>query len=152
MLRNCRLLFCCHVCLSNLKHVLSHKSPLNVCKTVFSHLKWSPCFVSLHIQTCMRGQSTDFCVRILVVQTHICRNKWTEDNWRKAEIFTIQVCLAYWVKYVSVTIPHFLWVYWRDNPRGMLGEHEKSSAHDLQAFRVFSLTQDPSGFIMPVNP
>ena len=22
--------------------------------------------------------------------------------------------------------PHFLWVYRRDNPRGMLGEHEKS--------------------------
>ena len=21
--------------------------------------------------------------------------------------------------------PHFLWVYRRDNPRGMLGEHEK---------------------------
>ena len=25
-----------------------------------------------------------------------------------------------------VTRPHFLWVYRRDNPRGMLGEHEKS--------------------------
>ena len=22
--------------------------------------------------------------------------------------------------------PHFLWIYLRDNPRGMLGEHEKS--------------------------
>ena len=22
--------------------------------------------------------------------------------------------------------PHLLWVYWRDNPRGMLGEHSKS--------------------------
>ena len=22
--------------------------------------------------------------------------------------------------------PHFLWVYRRNNPRGMLGEHEKS--------------------------
>ena len=22
--------------------------------------------------------------------------------------------------------PQFLWVYWLDNPRGMLGEHEKS--------------------------
>ena len=25
-----------------------------------------------------------------------------------------------------------------DNPTGMLGEHEKSSAHDLQSFLVFS--------------
>ena len=39
--------------------------------------------------------------------------------------------------------PHFLWVYLRDNPRGMLGEHEKKlvnhepKASDLQAFRVF---------------
>ena len=38
--------------------------------------------------------------------------------------------------------PHFLWVYRRDNPRGMLGEHEKKlvnhepKASDLQAFRV----------------
>ena len=22
--------------------------------------------------------------------------------------------------------PHFLWVYWYDNPLGMLGEHEKT--------------------------
>ena len=34
--------------------------------------------------------------------------------------------------------PHFLWVYQRDNRRGMLGEAEKSLAHDLQAFRLFS--------------
>ena len=35
--------------------------------------------------------------------------------------------------------PHFLWVYRRDNPRGMLGEHEKihsPSAPDLQAFQT----------------
>ena len=146
MLRNhllCTIAFLlpCLICLSNLKHVPSHKLPLTVRKTVFSHLKWSPSFVSLHIQTCMRGQSTDFCVCILVLQTHICRSKWTEDNWRKAEIFTIQMCLAYWVKYVSVKLsnrPHFLWVYRHDNPCGMFGEHEKSSARDLQAFWVFS--------------
>ena len=52
--------------------------------------------------------------------------------------------------------PHFLWVYRRDNPRGMLGEHEKKlvnhspSARDLQAFRVFS--QHPKWVITPVNP
>ena len=39
--------------------------------------------------------------------------------------------------------PHFLWVYRRDNPSGMLGEHEKKlvnhepKASDLQAFRVW---------------
>ena len=54
--------------------------------------------------------------------------------------------------------PHSLWVYRRDNPRGMLGEHDftsfssvlptsqvgyhagkpiEGSARDLQAFRVF---------------
>ena len=30
--------------------------------------------------------------------------------------------------------PHFLWVYRRDNPRGMLEEHEKS----LQAYKQSS--------------
>ena len=44
--------------------------------------------------------------------------------------------------------PHFLWVYRSDNPRGMLGEHEKSLY--LQAFRVFS--QHPARVITPVNP
>ena len=46
--------------------------------------------------------------------------------------------------------PHFLWVYWRDNPLGMLGEHEKS-LYDLQAFLVFS-AQHPKWAITPVNP
>ena len=52
--------------------------------------------------------------------------------------------------------PHFLWVYRRDNPRGMLGEHEKKlvnhepKASDLQAFLVFS--QHPAWVITPVNP
>ena len=32
---------------------------------------------------------------------------------------------APWVEYVS-NRPHLLWVYRRDNPRGMLREHEKS--------------------------
>ena len=51
---------------------------------------------------------------------------------------------------------HFLSVYRRNNPRGMLGEHEKSfsvnhepKASDLQAFRV--LSQHPKWVIMPVN-
>ena len=40
--------------------------------------------------------------------------------------------------------------YRRDNPFGMLGEHLKRSAGDLQAFRVFS--QHPKWVITPVNP
>ena len=32
---------------------------------------------------------------------------------------------SFHVAYLS-NKPHFLWVYRRDNPRGMLGEHEKS--------------------------
>ena len=31
----------------------------------------------------------------------------------------------YWQHYLS-NKPHFLGVYWHDNPLGMLGEHEKS--------------------------
>ena len=48
--------------------------------------------------------------------------------------------------------PHFLWVYWRDSPLGMLGEHEKNLliTRDLQAFLVFS--QHPKWAITPVNP
>ena len=43
--------------------------------------------------------------------------------------------------------PHFLWVYRRDNPRGMLGKagrtreklvNHSPSARDVQAFLVFS--------------
>ena len=34
-------------------------------------------------------------------------------------------CLLNDIEYLS-NRPHFLWVYRRDNPRGMLGEHEKS--------------------------
>ena len=37
------LLFCRHVCLSNLKQVPSRKLPLNARKTVFSHLKCIAC-------------------------------------------------------------------------------------------------------------
>ena len=37
--------------------------------------------------------------------------------------------------------PHFLWVYWRDDPLGMLGDYLKACksfvwARDLQAFLV----------------
>ena len=52
--------------------------------------------------------------------------------------------------------PHFLWVYRRDNSRGMFGEHDKKlvnhepKASDLQASRMFS--QHPKWFITPVNP
>ena len=47
--------------------------------------------------------------------------------------------VSYNITYLS-NRPHFLWVYRRDNPRGMLGEHEKKlvnhepKASDLQAF------------------
>ena len=44
---------------------------------------------------------------------------------------------------------HFLTVYRRDNPRGMLGEQEPKASH-LQAFRV--LSQHPEWVITPVNP
>ena len=60
------------------------------------------------------------------------------------------------IQYYLSNRPHFLWVYRRDNPRGMLGEHENKlvnhepKASDLQAFRVFS--QHPKWVITPVNP
>ena len=50
------------------------------------------------------------------------------------------------MKMANNTLPrlHFLWVYRRDNQRGVLGEHELVNhvpkASDLQAFRVFSQT------------
>ena len=44
-------------------------------------------------------------------------------------------CTQVFIVYLS-NRPHFLWVYRSDNPRWMLGEHKKSSARDLQAFRV----------------
>ena len=52
------LLFCRHVCLSNLKHAPSRELLLTACKTVFSHLKReltvfyfiTPCFITpLHV-------------------------------------------------------------------------------------------------------
>ena len=47
-------------------------------------------------------------------------------------------------------INHTFYGFRRDNPFGMLGEHLKRSAGDLQAFRVFS--QHPKWVITPVNP
>ena len=55
-------------------------------------------------------------------------------------------------------IPHFLRVYLCDNPRGILGENEKSlqitspnsKTSDLQTFRVFP--QRPKWIITQVNP
>ena len=50
-----------------------------------------------------------------------------------------------WLLYLS-NRPLFLWVYWRNKPRGMLGEHSKSlrisrlAAWDLQDFLVSSQT------------
>ena len=47
--------------------------------------------------------------------------------------------------------PHFLWVYRRDNPRGMLGEHEKSG---VDGFLLISpsqkLKKKPVGSIVHV--
>ena len=45
--------------------------------------------------------------------------------------------------------PHFLLVYRRDNPHGMMGEHEPKVS-DLPGFRVFS--QHPNWAITPINP
>ena len=42
-------------------------------------------------------------------------------------------CTQVFIVYLS-NRPHFLWVYRRDNLHGMLEEHKKSSARDLQAF------------------
>ena len=55
--------------------------------------------------------------------------------YNKSHVMLYMVCLS--------NRPHFLWVYRRDNPRGMLGEHEKKlvnhepKASDLQAFNNF---------------
>ena len=52
--------------------------------------------------------------------------------------------------------PHFLWVYRRDKPLGMLGENKKKlvnhepKAIDLQA--IFAFSQYPAWVITPVNP
>ena len=48
------------------------------------------------------------------------------------------------VRYIVIlsNSPHFLWVYRRDNSRGMFGEHENT--------RVFS--QNPKWVITPLNP
>ena len=52
-------------------------------------------------------------------------------------------------------IPLFLWIHWRNKPRGTLGEHEKnlyitsSWATDLKALLVFS--RQPKWFIALVN-
>ena len=35
-------------------------------------------------------------------------------------------CLFYLKVFYKSNRQHFLWVYWRDNPLGMLGEHSKS--------------------------
>ena len=45
--------------------------------------------------------------------------------------------------------PHFLWVYWRNNPLEKL-VNDLPSARDLQAFLVFS--QHPVRVITLVNP
>ena len=47
--------------------------------------------------------------------------KWVRDNFCMSE--ELMKCIKF--SYLS-NIPHFLWVYRRDNPRGMLREHEKS--------------------------
>ena len=36
------------------------------------------------------------------------------------------ICPFYLKVFYKSNRQHFLWVYWRDNPLGMLGEHSKS--------------------------
>ena len=47
--------------------------------------------------------------------------KWVRDNFVMSE--ELMKCIKF--SYLS-NIPHFLWVYRRDDPHGMLREHEKS--------------------------
>ena len=49
-----------------------------------------------------------------------CAGKLIEN--RKICRFT----LSFLIKAIDRTFYDLLWVYWRDNPLGMLGEHEKS--------------------------
>ena len=71
-----------------------------------------------------------------------------EKVWKKSWILDAKICtnpfIRFWVGHLVIlklyTVglmpnspmiylsnrPHFLWVYWHDNPCGMLGEHKKS--------------------------
>ena len=44
--------------------------------------------------------------------------KWNSEFYKKEELRENSIYLS--------NRPHFLWVYRRDNPGGMLGEHEKN--------------------------
>ena len=41
-------------------------------------------------------------------------------------VFYVGKLIIYLKLFYKSNRPHFLWVYWCDNPRGMLGEHSKS--------------------------
>ena len=58
----------------------------------------------------------------------------SSDILTKREMAILKICppaiitsaeVIYYIYYIS-NRPHFLWVYRRDKPRGMLGEQEKS--------------------------
>ena len=74
-------------------------------------------------------------INILIYRlNYSCSNEKLSLEFRRHLLFT-------WA------IKHtFLWVYWHNKPRGMLGEHDKS----LQAFQKFS--QYSKWFTIVVNP
>ena len=69
---------------------------------------------SFHIFVCLLGE------KFLIFASHSCSRP---TRFRTIEEY--EHCLLNEIEYLS-NRPHFLWVYRRDNPRGMLGEHEKS--------------------------
>ena len=67
------------------------------------------------------------------------------SDWLKPIVYCAGKLIENLKLFYKKNTAHFLWVYWRDNPLGMLGEHPKSlyitpsqcrslpEAHDLQA-------------------
>ena len=70
---------------------------------------------SFHIFVCPLGE------KFLIFASHSCSRP---TRFRTIEEY--EHCLLNEIEYLS-NRPHFLWLYRRDNPRGMLGEHEKSA-------------------------
>ena len=79
-------------------------------------LKFGKLSRSFHIFVCLLGE------KFLIFASHSCSRP---TRFRTIEEY--EHCLLNEIEYLS-NRPHFLWVYRRDNPRGMLGEHEKSGA------------------------
>ena len=77
---------------------------------------------SFHIFVCPLGE------KFLIFASHSCSRP---TRFRTIEEY--EHCLLNEIEYLS-NRPHFLWVYRRDNPSGMLGEHEKS----WRSWRIFA--------------